>query len=175
MPERHSWELGMTRIQQESRRRHAQLVMNVQGWEEKWKAGEGRTEGRQEYSRDRGAARVKEKQRERKWEMEEDGLLWFSDSWTRSTRMWREFSSRHPPAVPCMCPYTTCMWFITHENHTSMQTCIAASATISWIKLTNPYRIPLNNYLTPRDFHYCKCHVNTFTELALRYCVMYNY
>lgn len=51
----------MTGTQYERRRIHAKLVMNVQGLEEKNKAGEGRTEWRQEYSRDRGAAMVKEK------------------------------------------------------------------------------------------------------------------
>lgn len=57
---------------------------------------------RQEYSRDRGEARVEDTQI--KQGIDRRGLCTFSDSWTR---MWRELASRQPPAGLRMFPYGT--------------------------------------------------------------------
>ena len=74
--------------------------MNAQVLEEKRKAGGGRTEWRQKYSSDRGVAMAKEKIQAKKSKEERKTGLCSSVTAEHAC----EGSSRHPPAVTCMCP-----------------------------------------------------------------------
>lgn len=127
MPESHSWEPGMTGIQQESRRGYAQLAMNVQGWKEKWKAGEWE---------DRGEAEIQQGRRgsEGKGKTEEAGRG-FSGDLVTAEHAAHACGGSSPHATPPCCAmhvsFTARMWFSTHENHAS----VPSWQKIPWMKL----------------------------------------